>query len=209
MLTGRAGGCYETVVKRPARAALLTVILSVLLAACSTGSTEVEGVDGEATGGTTAPTAPTGTTAAATGPTATTGVPDGFDGAVSLDIPPGKNPTGAVMYSCDGVEGTWTYEPGELTVQGIEFTTTAGPVDMSGGTGTLVIEGTVTIPGAGEATFTDTIDLEIRGTADAPTMASSGVKVNVSGVLEGIPINFGDFFPENAEFPIEAGAAQC
>jgi hypothetical protein len=37
------------------------------------------------------------------------------------------------MYSCDGIEGTWTDEPGELPVQGIEFTVDGSQVDMGGG----------------------------------------------------------------------------
>jgi hypothetical protein len=89
------------------------------------------------------------------------------------------------------------------------MTMTADPVDMAGGDGTLVIHGEITIPGAGAAGFTDTIELEIRGTPDAPTMVSTGVEVEFSGVVEGIPIEFGDFFPEDVEVPIVAGAPAC
>ncbi|MCI0633374.1 MAG: hypothetical protein L0206_05565 [Actinobacteria bacterium] len=140
---------------------------------------------------------------------APTGSTDGVSGAVSLAIPAEQNPTGAAVYSCDGIEGTWTYEPGELPVQGIEITFVAAPFSMEGGDGTLVIEGTVVIPGAGEATFTDTIDLEIGGTASAPTMTSAGVHVDTSGAIEGLPIDFAQFFPEDTSFPIVPGAERC
>jgi hypothetical protein len=170
----------------------------MLLSACSTGETTVLGA-GE--------TGPSGATA--TGPTAATGSDPGLEGAVSLSIPSGKNPTGAALYSCDGVTGTWVYEPGELPVESLEFTIEAAPFDMSGGTGTLVIEGSVAIPGAGEAGFTDTIELEIQGTADSPTMVSTGVKVEATGAIEGVPIDFAQFFPENESFAIVPGAPQC
>lgn len=189
---------------------LLALAAALTLGACSSGETTVSGVDAEATGETTPGTGPTGTgPTAPTGATSVTGSPGGFDGAVSLDIPASKNPTGAAMYSCEGIEGTWIYEPGELSVQGLKFTLAAEPVDMGGGNGTLVIEGTIEIPGAGTAGFVDTIDLEIEGSASAPAMTSNGVKVDVTGALEGIPFDIAEFFPENASFPIVAGAAQC
>ena len=183
---------------------LIPIAVVLALGACETGETEVQG----GTTGESGSTAPTGTTAE-TEPTAPTGSTDDFAGAVSLDIPEARNPTGAAVYSCDGVEGTWTYEPGELPVQGVEITFEAAPFSMEGGDGTLVIEGTVVIPGAGEAGFTDTVDLEIGGTASAPTMTSSGVRVEASGALEGIPIDLAQFFPENTSFPIVPGAGQC
>ncbi len=192
------------------RLARVLVALSAVLAlaACQTGETEVQGGAGatDATG----PTAPTGPTVE-TGPTAPTGATAGgeFGGAVSLDIPVAKNATGAAVYSCDGVEGTWTYEPGELPVQGIEITFEAAPFSMEGGDGTLVIEGSIAIPGAGEAGFTDTVELQIGGTASTPTMTSTGVQVEASGALEGVPIDLAQFFPENTTFPIVPGAGQC
>lgn len=188
-------------------ARVLIALSAVLtLTACETGETQVQG--GAGTTARTGPTAPTGTTAQ-TGPTAPTGSTDGVSGAVSLAIPAEQNPTGAAVYSCDGIEGTWTYEPGELPVQGIEITFVAAPFSVEGGDGTLVIEGTVVIPGAGEATFTDTIDLEIGGTASAPTMTSAGVHVDTSGAIEGLPIDFAQFFPEDTSFPIVPGAERC
>jgi hypothetical protein len=142
-----------------------SIFAILLFSACSSGDTEVEG-------GGTAPTGPTATGPTATGPTGATSTGGAFDGPVSLDLSAKQNPTGASMYSCDGVEGTWTYEPGELPIQGIEFTLDASDVDMSGGDGTLVITGEITIPGVGGAGFTDTVELSITGTADAPAMQS-------------------------------------
>ena len=186
-------------------ARVLIALSAVLaLAGCETGETEVQGGATQETG----PTAPTGSTA--TGPTAPSGPTGGaFSGAVSLEIPAERNPTGAAVFSCDGIEGTWTYEPGGLPVQGIEITFEAAPFSMEGGDGTLVIDGTVVIPGAGEASFTDTIDLEIAGTDAAPTMTSTGVQVDTSGAIEGFPFDFAQFFPENTSFPIVRGAGQC
>ena len=184
-----------------------SIFAIVLLGACSSGDTEVEP-------GGTAPTGPTATGPTATGQTATaptgaTSTGGAFDGPVSLDLSAKQNPTGASMYSCDGVEGTWTYEPGELPIQGIELTLDASEVDMSGGDGTLVISGEITIPGVGGAGFTDTVELSITGTADAPAMQSTGVKVEASGALQGVPIDLAQFWPEKVALPIVTGASQC
>ena len=179
-----------------------SIFAIVLLGACSSGDTEVEG-------GGTAPTGPTATGPTATAPTGATSSGGAFDGPVSLDLSAEQNPTGASMYSCDGVEGTWTYEPGELPIQGLELTLDASEVDMSGGDGTLVITGEITIPGVGGAGFTDTVELSITGTADAPAMQSTGVKVEASGALQGVPIDLAQFWPEEVALPIVTGASQC
>jgi hypothetical protein len=179
-----------------------SIFAILLFSACSSGDTEVEG-------GGTAPTGPTATGPTATGPTGATSTGGAFDGPVSLALSAKQNPTGAAMYSCDGVEGTWTYEPGELPIQGIEFTLDASEVDMSGGDGTLVITGEITISGVGGAGFTDTVELSITGTADAPAMQSTGVKVEASGALQGVPIDLAQFWPEKLALPIVTGASQC
>jgi hypothetical protein len=173
----------------------------LLFAACSTGETQVQG-------GGTSPSGPTETGHTATGPTGTT-AEGGLSGAVQLDLSQEDNPTGATMFSCDGVEGTWTYDPGTLDVEGVEITMESAEVDMSGGTGTLVISGQVTLPGAGGAGFTDTVKLRITGTADSPTMEAAGVHVAATGALQGVPIDLAQFFPEKVALPIVAGAPQC
>ena len=183
---------------RPIAAAPVFAI--VLFAACSTGETDVQG-------GGTSPTGPTETGSTATGPTAATG--GGLSGAVQLDLSAEDNPTGATMYSCDGVEGTWTYDPGTLDVEGVEITMDQAQVDMAGGTGTLEISGEVTLPGAGGAGFTDTVRLRITGTADAPTMEAAGVHVEATGALQGVPIDLAHFFPEKVAIPIVEGAPKC
>ena len=189
-----------------ARAFALATFATLLVAACSTGETEVQG-------GGTPPTGPTGTGSTATGPTETgptgTTAEAGLGGAVQLDLSAEQNPTGASMYSCDGVEGTWTYDPGTLDVEGVEITMEPAEVNMSGGTGTLVISGEVTLPGAGGAGFTDTVTLRITGTADAPTMEANGVKVKATGALQGVPIDLAHFFPEKVAIPIVEGATSC
>ncbi|MGA9161889.1 MAG: hypothetical protein WB297_13630 [Actinomycetota bacterium] len=81
---------------------LVPVVIAILLfPACSAGETRVEG------GGDTGTTGPTATTGP-TGATSVTGAGGEFDGPVSLDLTQEENPTGAAVYSCDGVEGTWT-----------------------------------------------------------------------------------------------------
>ena len=179
-----------------ARALALATFAILLFSGCSTGETQVQG-------GGTSPTGPT-----ETGPTGMT-AEAGLGGAVRLDLPAEQNPTGASMYSCDGVEGTWTYDPGTLDVEGVEITMEPADVNMSGGTGTLVITGEVTLPGAGDAGFTDTVKLRISGTADAPTMEASGVKVEATGALQGAPIDLAHFFPEKVAIPIVGGAPNC
>jgi hypothetical protein len=181
---------------RRARVLAIPPLLAMMLAAaCSTGETEGQ-VGGSS------PTGPT-----QTGATGTTEA--GLGGAVQLDLSAEENPTGASMYSCDGVEGTWTYDPGTIDVGGVEITMEPADVNMSGGTGTLVISGEVTLPGAGGAGFTDTVKLRITGTADAPTMEASGVKVEATGALQGVPIDLAHFFPEKVAIPIVEGAPNC
>jgi hypothetical protein len=186
---------------RIVRSAIPAVLATLVFAACSSGETQVQG------GGTPA-TGPTATGPTATGPTGTT-AEGGLSGAVQLDLSQVDNTTGATMFSCDGVEGTWTYDPGTLDVEGVEITMEAAQVDMSGGTGTLVISGQVTLPGAGGAGFTDTVKLRITGTADAPTMEAAGVHVEATGALQGVPINLAQFFPEKVALPIVPGASAC
>ena len=189
----------------------LSTFAILLFASCSTGETEVQG-------GGTPPTGPTGTGSTATGATATgptetaptgTTAEAGPGGAVQLDLSAEQNPTGASMYSCDGVEGTWTYDPGALAVEGVEITMKPAEVNMSGGTGTLEISGQVTLPGAGGAGFTDTVKVRITGTADAPSMSASGVHVEATGALQGVPLDLAHFFPEKVAIPIVEGAPKC
>ena len=188
-----------------ARVFVLACFAILLLGACSSGETDVQGGGTSPTGPT--ETGPTATGPTATGPTGTTG--DGLTGAVQLDLSAEDNPTGATMYSCDGVGGTWTYDPGKLDVQGVEITVDPAEVSMSGGTGTLVITGEVTLPGAGGAGFTDTVKLRITGTAEAPAMEASGIKVEATGALQGMPIDLARFFPEKVAIPIIEGAPKC
>jgi hypothetical protein len=195
-LTHRGCRYTKAAVRRARVLAIAPLLAMMLVAACSTGETEGQ-VGGSS------PTGPTQT--GATGTTAEAGL----GGAVQLDLSAEENPTGASMYSCDGVEGTWTYDPGTIDVGGVEITMEPADVNMSGGTGTLVISGEVTLPGAGGAGFTDTVKLRITGTADAPTMEASGVKVEATGALQGVPIDLAHFFPEKVAIPIVEGAPNC
>ncbi|HET7237129.1 MAG TPA: hypothetical protein VFK59_11940 [Actinomycetota bacterium] len=194
--------------------ALIVLVAALLLAACSGGSTEVSGVDGDGATGTTAVTGGTGSTGGTgatgtlpTGPTAATGG-GGFGGAVSVDTQ-AQSAAGlrSALYSCDGVEGTWTY-----TVQGgtppIDFDIDT-TFDMEGGDGTLVISDEFDVPGLGTVAFTDTIELVIAGTPEAPTFLATSVDVDVQAPIPGIEQIAQAFFTENVEVPILAGARQC
>ena len=62
-----------------------------------------------------------------------------------------------------------------------------------------MISGEITIPGVGGAGFTDTVELSITGKyADAPAMQSTGVKVEASGALQGVPIDLAQFLPRRS-----------
>jgi hypothetical protein len=50
---------------------------------------------------------------------------------------------------------------------------------------------------------------EIGGADGAPTIRSTGVEVDASGVIEGFGFDVGQFFPQNVEMPIVEGAPQC
>ena len=182
---------------------MVPVVCAILLfPACSAEETQVEG------GGETETIGPTATTGP-TGPTSVTGPGGEFGGPVSLDLTHAENPTGAAVYSCDGVEGTWTYDPGTLPASAVVITIQPSQVDMDGGDGTLVIEGDITIPGGGTASFVDTVELRVVGSADAPVMHAAGVKVKANGLLEGRPFDLAKFFPEKVAIPIVPGADQC
>ena len=184
---------------RFARNVLPAIVAIVLFAACSSGDTQVE------SGGTPA----TGPTATAKGPTATgpTGETAGgeFDGPVSVDT--GAQAAAgltAAFYSCDGVNGVWTY-----TVRGPFDFDVDTTVDMAGGTGTLVISEDFTVEPVGNISFTDTIDLVIAGTADAPAFKATSIDVKIDSAVPGLDQIAKSFFRKNSEVPILAGAEQC
>ena len=196
---------------RSARNVGPAVLAVVLFAACSSGDTQVEGGGTPATGPTaTGPTATgTGTGPTATGPTGeTAGETAGaeFDGPVSVDT--GAQAAAgltAAFYSCDGVNGVWTY-----TVRGGPFDFDVDTtVDMEGGTGTLVISEDFTVEPLGNISFTDTVDLVIAGTADAPAFKATSIDVKIDSAVPGLDQIAKSFFRKNSEVPILAGAEQC
>lgn len=187
---------------RIARNVVPAVVAVVLFAGCSSGDTQVEG------GGTPA-TGPTATGPRATGPTAgPTGETAGgaFDGPVSVDTQ-AQSAAGltAAFYSCDGVNGVWTY-----TVRGGPFDLDVDTtVDMEGGTGTLVIGEDFTVEPFGHISFTDTVDLVIAGTTDAPAFKATSIDVKIDSAVPGLDQIAKSFFQKNAEVPILPGAEQC
>jgi hypothetical protein len=188
---------------RFARNVVPAIVAIVLFAACSSGDTQDQGGGTPATGPTTTGTTATGTTA--TGPTAET-AGDEFDGPVSVDTG-AQTAAGltAAFYSCDGVNGVWTY-----TVQGGPFDFDVDTtVDMEGGTGTLVISEDFTVEPLGNISFTDTIDLLIAGTADAPAFRATSIDVKIDSAVPGLDQIAKSFFKKNTEVPILAGAKQC
>jgi hypothetical protein len=193
---------------RLARNVVPVIVAIVLFAACSSGDAQDQGGGTPATGPTTGTTA-TGTTG--TGPTATgpTGETAGgeFDGPVSVDTE-AQAVAGltAAFYSCDGVNGVWTY-----TVKGGPFDFDVDTtVDMASGTGTLVISEDFTVDPIGNIiSFTDTVDLVIAGTADAPAFKATSIDVKVDSAVPGLDQIAKSFFRKNSEVPILAGAEQC
>jgi hypothetical protein len=194
----RNGRRYTNSFVLRARAFALATFAILLLAACSTGETQVQG------GGTPA-TGPTASGPTATGPTGETAGGE-FDGPVSVDTQ-AQSAAGltAAFYSCDGVNGVWTY-----TVQGGPFDFDIdSTVDMEGGTGTLVISEDFTVEPLGNISFTDTIDLVIAGTADAPAFRATSIDVKIDSAVPGLDQIAKSFFKKNTEVPILAGAKQC
>jgi hypothetical protein len=188
---------------RFARNAVPAIVVIVLFAACSSGDTQVESGGTPATGPTT--TGPTATGPTATGPTGETAGGE-FDGPVSVDT--GAQAAAgltAAFYSCDGVNGVWTY-----TVRGGPFDFDVDTtVDMEGGTGTLVISEDFTVDPVGDISFTDTVDLVIAGTADAPAFKATSIDVKIDSAVPGLDQIAKSFFRKNSEVPILAGAEQC
>ena len=198
----RCGHRYTNSFVLRAHAFALGTLATLLLAACSTGETQVQG-------GGTSPTGPTETVSTATGPTATGATASGeFDGPVSVDLLEAGGAAAGIeaeLYSCDGVEGTWTY-----TVKGgpLDFDIDA-TVDMAGGDGTLVISDDIALGGV-SASFTDTVDLVVAGTPDAPTLKATKIAVEVDSNIPGLTDDlFGGLVQQNDEVPVQTGAAQC
>jgi hypothetical protein len=194
---------------RFARNVVPVIVAIVLFAACSSGDAQDQGGGTPATGQTATGPAATGTTG--TGPTATgpTGETAGgeFDGPVSVDT--GAQAAAgltAAFYSCDGVNGVWTY-----TVKGGPFDFDVDTtVDMASGTGTLVISEDFTVDPIGNIiSFTDTVDLVIAGTADAPAFKATSIDVKVDSAVPGLDQIAKSFFRKNSEVPILASAEQC
>jgi len=188
---------------RIARNVVPAVVAVALFAACSSGDTRVEGGGTPATGATATGPAATGPTA--TGPTGET-AGGAFDGPVSVDTQ-AQSAAGltAAFYSCDGVNGVWTY-----TVRGGPFGFDVDTtVDMEGGTGSLVIGEDFTVEPFGHVSFTDTVDLVIVGTADAPAFKATSIDVKIDSAVPGLDQIARSFFQKDAEVPILPGAEQC
>jgi hypothetical protein len=113
----------------------------VLMAACTNGQTEVQGLP-DVTGatGVTSRTGPSGPTA--TGATGTTGAAGGEAFSLDFEFPP--EVSGLVsdfaFFTCNGLEGTWHYIFNADFGQGIVFDIDS-EVDMAGGDGTLAFGG--------------------------------------------------------------------
>lgn len=190
---------------RSARALAFALSATVLLAACTSGETQVQGLP-DATGatGVTSQTGPTGPTA--TGATGTTGVAGGE--AFSLDFEFPAEVAGLVsdfaFFTCNGLEGTWHYIFNADFGQGIVFDVDS-EVDMAGGDGTLVFGGQFDLQGAGSVSFTDTVELRLVGT-DA--LEATSVSVEVDTNIPGFG-NFFETFREGDVLPIVPGSDRC
>ena len=135
--------------------------------------------------GSSGPSAGAGATGAtATGPSETEPVGPSasgpFAGPVSIDVI-GEIPNAEEMsadgafYACDGVFGNWHYLFSADFGNGIAIDVSTS-VDMAGGTGTMRYGDTLSTP-IGDFTWQDTVKLRIVGTADAPAMEGSNLRV--------------------------------
>ncbi len=81
---------------------------------------------------------------------------------------------------------------------------------MAGGDGNPGDHGADHAPGCGRRRFTDTVELRITGTADAPALQATGVDVEVDrSAPRAFRSTSRQFFPEKVALPIVAGAPQC
>jgi hypothetical protein len=187
---------------RSARALAFAASAIVLMAACTSGQTQVQGLpDSTGATGTTSRTGPTGPTA-----TGTTGAAGGE--AFSLDFEFPAEVAGLVsdfaFFTCNGLEGTWHYIFKADFGQGIVFDIDA-ETDMAGGDGTLVFGGQFDLEGAGSVSFTDTIELRLVG-SDA--LEATSVRVEVDTNIPGFG-NFFETFREGDVLPIVPGSDRC
>jgi hypothetical protein len=182
---------------RSARALAFAGSAIVLMAACTSGQTQVQGLPD--TTGATGPTATTGPTAA-TGTTAATG------GAFSLDL--GEYPaevSEVAFFTCDGLEGTWRYIFKADFGVGVVFDVDS-EVDMAGGEGTLVFGGQIDVLDAGSVTWTDTVDLQLIGTRG---IKATDVVVEVDTNIPGFTEDIFENFPKNRTLAIIEGSDRC
>jgi hypothetical protein len=182
---------------RPACALAFLGSAIVLMAACTSGQTEVQGLP-DVTGAT-GPTEATGPTTA-TGPTASTG------GAFSLDL--GEYPAAVsevAFFTCDGLEGTWRYIFTADFGGGVVFDVDS-EVDMAGGEGTLVFGGEFTVLDAGSVSWTDTVDLQLVGTRG---IKATNVVVEVDTNIPGFTEDIFENFPKNRTLAIIEGSDRC
>jgi hypothetical protein len=184
---------------------LLTFVLAAgALVACSTGTTNVSGLSGGSSGAS-GPTQPSGST----GATSVTGISGEFSGPVSIElagVTPGV-PIEQAFFSCDGVLSTWRYIFKVEFGSGIAFDVDT-TVDLSSGAGTLVFGDTVEVAQVGSVTFEDTVDIEVAGTADAPTLLATNVSVKITGTIP-LPEDVFKSFAKDVEIPVVQGAERC
>jgi len=185
---------------RSARALATLGSAIALMAACTSGQTEVQGLpDTTGATGVTSRTGPTGPTA--TGPSGAAG-----GEAFSLAFaPPGASGISEfAFFTCNGLEGTWHYIFKADFGQGIDFDVDT-EVDMAGGDGTLVFGGQFDVPDLGSISFTDTVELRLVG-GDA--LEATSVRVDVDTNIPGLG-NFFETFREGDVIPIVPGSDRC
>lgn len=185
---------------RSARALAFLGSAIVLMAACTSGQTQVEGLP-DVTGatGVTSRSGPTGPTA-----TGTSGAAGGEAFSLDFSPPVGSGISDFAFFTCNGLEGTWRYILNADFGQGIALDIDA-EVDMAGGNGTLVFGGQFDVPEAGSVSFTDTIELRLVG-RDA--LEATSVTVEVDTSIPGFE-NFFQTFREGDRLAIVPGSDRC
>lgn len=184
---------------RLARASAFLGSAIVLMAACTSGQTQVQGLP-DATGAT-GVTSETGPTA-----TGTTGAAGGEAFSLDFEFPAevSEQISDFAFFTCNGLEGTWHYIFKGDFGQGIVIDIDA-ETDMAGGDGTLVFGGQFDIQGAGSISFTDTIELRLVG---RDTLEATSVLVDVDSNIPGLGDIF-QTFREGDRLPIVPGSDRC
>ena len=72
----------------------------------------------------------------------------------------------------------------------------------------MVFGDTLEVPQLGTFTYEDTVDLEVTGTADAPTLLVTDSDVKIHGSIP-FPVDLLNTFEKDVALPVVPGAERC